>query len=800
MKVVGLRRCLLTSPLLLAIAGLILVVGWSLRTPAPVQAEVTTEAFAREVERVLPQEKPYDYHKRLSEGPVHVARRDPEAKLQAGELVLPEQGWKLVWNQHSSSVLQNAVQDFQDYLATSMGVHVEVEGRDSLESWQNLNRSIVVGTRDQLPGCGTALKGPKDYEIVATPERLTVCGYDERGAMFGLYNLEARMNLREGPFLPANLKTVRHSLYEVRMVQSWMGWMEFPDRLLSHLAHDGFDGIFASAYANPNGDCTTADSSTEFYARMLFQVRRQDPARMRDLINRASRFGIKVYTPIVYQYLGTPESEAGLRKLVQDILKEFPDIQGYVLLTEGFWYKQWGGCHGASKEYVQDWARNWSRAVGIVAEECHRVNPAIEVLPWEYNIDFRPQNVDLKRYFIQQLPANTIPLLTWENGKGFELDGMQGYLRDYSLNQIGPAEVTDAQIGEARRRGMKVYCKADTFTSWQFGTMPYLPVPYQWFARYRALEKYGVNGTMESWSSGYTPNFMTELRAWYCWSGAPPLEELLNAIAARDFGVGGKEMVLKAWDHFSRAIRLVPDTGPNMGTNNAIGNPLFFQEPPLRTTTFKHSWTDHDKWMGYFGGQINPYWPFTVSRMVFYPDFTNRTNHAELYARSATGVEVGPETKVLPVFLKHLRQASDQMEEGLKLYRTAALESPKSKRQRAIREAVVAEHLQRMMQSDYAILEFEDLRLQLTAEQDRRKTVAILDRMETILREEIARTEISLLAATRDSRLGFQLEQDYVYTPYSLREKLESLHETLKKQLGCLDPGISENRTDQPLK
>ena len=131
--------------------------------------------------------------------------------------------------------------------------------------------------------------------------------------------------------------------------------------------------------------------------------------------------------------------------------------------------------------------------------------------------------------------------------------------------------MTDAQIGEARQRGMKVYSKVDTFASWQFGTVPYLPFPYQWHARYEALEKYGVNGTLESWSSGYSPSFIAELRAWSCWSDAPPLEELLGAIAARDFGTGGKEMVLKAWDHFSRAIRLVPDTGPNMGTNNAVG-------------------------------------------------------------------------------------------------------------------------------------------------------------------------------------------------------------------------------------
>ena len=58
--------------------------------------------------------------------------------------------------------------------------------------------------RASVPGCGASLNGPKGYEIVVSPERLTVCGYDERGAMFGLFNVEARMNLREAPFLPAN--------------------------------------------------------------------------------------------------------------------------------------------------------------------------------------------------------------------------------------------------------------------------------------------------------------------------------------------------------------------------------------------------------------------------------------------------------------------------------------------------------------------------------------------------------------------------------------------------------------------
>jgi hypothetical protein len=743
----------------------------------------SAEAIAAEVERVLPQEAAYDYHKKLSTSSVHIPVRDLNTRQTDGEMTIPDKGWKLIWIKGSSEILQNAVNDFSDYLRISQKINVEPDGRDSLADWNNITDGIVAGTREQLPGCGLTLKNPKDYEITISPGRIVVCGFDERGVMFGLYNLEARMNLREAPVLPSGLNTVRHSLYDTRMVLSWMGWMEWPDTVLSHLAHDGYDGIFASVYANPNGDRTTAEGSTEFYARLLFQVRRQEPARIHDLIKRAGKYGIKVYTPIIYQYLGTPESEAGLRRLVKEILKEFPGIKGYILLTEGFYYGEWRAGHSSDDNYMKNWARNWCKAVGIVEEECHKVNPSIEILPWEYNIDFRPHKADLKRYFIRQLPDNVIPLLTWENGKSFEIDGMQGYLRDYSLSQIGPAEVTDSQIEEARNRKMKVYCKADTFASWQYGTIPYLPVPNQWNERYKALEKYGVNGTLESWSSGYKPNFISELRAWTCWSDCPPVDRLYESMASRIFGAEAVEKVVRAWEFFSQAIQLVPDTGPNMGTNNAVGNPLFFTVPPLRTNTYHYSWTDFVKWMGYFGSGLNPYWPFTVSRMVFYPDFTNHTNKAESYARGATGIQAGKDVQILPVFLRYLKTAAGKMEEGLKLYREAALESPGSKRQQALREVIVAEQLHRMMLSDCAILEFEDLRLRQVAEKDAAKKAKILDSMESILREEISRTELSLIAARHDSRLGFQFEQDYVYTPYSLQEKLDLLRETLEKHL-----------------
>lgn len=739
--------------------------------------ESRLSAFNLEVER-LPPEELYDYHKRLSTAPVHTWRRDLNARQAENEIILSDRGWKITWIKGSSTVLENAVRDFCDYLDKSHNILVEPEPTDSIKDLNRHKHYIIAGTKDQLPGCGTSLKKSKDYEIQVTPENIVVCGFDDRGAMFGLYNLEARMNLREAPFLQNDLKVVRHSIYDTRMVLSWMGWMEWPDQLLSHLVHDGFDAIFASVYTNPNGDRTTAETSTDYFARILYLMRKQDPAKVSDLINRASRYGIKVYAPIIWQFFETKESEEGLRELVRNIVTEFPHIKGYVLLTEGFWYKTWGGGHGANKEYMKEWAGNWCKAVGIVEEECHKIDPSIDVLPWEYNIDFRPENSDIKRYFIKQLPQKVTPMLTWENGKSFEIDNLQGFLRDYSLNQIGPAEVTDAQILEAEKRGMKVFSKVDTFASWQYGTIPYLPCPYQWYSRYEALERHGISGTLESWSSGYKPNFVSEIRAWTCWSAGLSQHELFSAIASGIFGRDNIEPVLKAWDHFSKAIQFVPDTGPNMGTNNAVGNPLFLQIPPARTATYQYSWGEQEKILS-----LNPYWPFTESRMVFFPDFSNKTNRAEQYARNATGIEAEKETKILPVFLKYLQLAVDEMEKGLRLYRLAAVNSPEHKREHAVREVIVAEQMQRMMQSDYAVLKFEDLRLQLFNESENNSNKEILNQMERILKEEIDRTESSLLAATRDSRLGFQFEQDYVYTPYSLNQKLSLLKETLDIQL-----------------
>ncbi|MGA2072699.1 MAG: hypothetical protein ABSH52_04280 [Terriglobia bacterium] len=94
----------------------------------------------------------------------------------------------------------------------------------------------------------------------------------------------------------------------------------------------------------------------------------------------------------------------------------------------------------------------------------------------------------------------------------------------------------------------------------------------------------------------------------------------------------------------------------------------------------------------------------------------------------------------------------------------------------------MAEQIERMTRSNHAILEFEDLRFRLnTSESGQQKEIP--EQVATILRDEINRTAASLKTARRDSRLGYEWETDYFYTPEGLEEKLRLLKLTLDVQI-----------------
>src|SRR5262249_12046980 len=155
-------------------------------------AQTTAAEFAQKAYAALPVEEPFAFHKVISEWREPL-RRDPAARPSASEIQIAPQGWSVLTPADSGQVLQTASEEFREYLERSMQVRITAERTPALSDWSTRRNVIVAGTREQLPGCGRALRAPKDYRLLVRPDQIVVCGYDERGVMYCLFDLERRM-------------------------------------------------------------------------------------------------------------------------------------------------------------------------------------------------------------------------------------------------------------------------------------------------------------------------------------------------------------------------------------------------------------------------------------------------------------------------------------------------------------------------------------------------------------------------------------------------------------------------------
>ncbi|MCA9434496.1 MAG: hypothetical protein KC978_01850 [Candidatus Omnitrophica bacterium] len=148
-----------------------------------IEEPITSGEFISRVSEVLTVEDRYEYHQQLKTGSFHAGRRDPNAQATSDEMTIPAKDWRLIIHEDADPLVHHAVEDLQAFLKTSMEVKVEKVSEDSLDSWGSWSNAIVAGTKDQLPGLGQDLRGPKDYEIQVTPDRIVVCGFDASGVV-----------------------------------------------------------------------------------------------------------------------------------------------------------------------------------------------------------------------------------------------------------------------------------------------------------------------------------------------------------------------------------------------------------------------------------------------------------------------------------------------------------------------------------------------------------------------------------------------------------------------------------------
>jgi hypothetical protein len=686
-------------------------------------------------------EKKYAFRQRIDT--IHLPNRyDPRAVPEQNEAVV-ENGWQIVIPADASEYLTRVARDLQDYLFRSMNVSTLLVRHDStVVNAGSSGGAIVLTNCDADPDRSEGLSVPRSYRLRVAPDRILVCGYDEMGCGQACYHIEDLMNLREAPYLTKG-EVVREPLFAPRMVHSGWGIDQFPSAHLNAIAHAGFDTVLVFV-KGPNHTTT-------------------GHLDINDLIARAAGFRLNVY---LYSYLisgqhpENPGAEAYYDATYGELMRAHPGAKGIIFVGEACEFPSkdknttqrlrsdrlpadtkpspgWWPCYD-----YPDW-------LNMVKTIIRREIPDADIVFWTYNWGWCPEEERLR--LIRSLPDDVSVQATFEMFEDVERNGVPTRCVDYTASFAGPGKYFASEAKTAHESKLRLYTMANTGgQTWDFGVIPYEPVPFQWARRHEALlnanSEWGLRGLMESHHMGWWPSIIADLAKWAFWKPTTSAEEIIPRLARRDFGGAAAGDVVKAWRHWSEAIlNYVPTNEDQYG--------------PFR---------------------VGPSYPLLLSDdEIEFPS----ADFAHFGSRILTTNYQPHDPSIIDGEIACLNAMAAGWERGVELMKRAVDLTTESKRENGMRMAVLGEFILRCVWTTVHVKQWWKLRQELRAVGDESERTEVVTRMRILAEAEILNAEETIPLVDYDSRLGWEPSMEYMTDRAHLEWKIAQVRHVLDVEI-----------------
>jgi hypothetical protein len=316
-----------------------------------------------------------------------------------------------------------------------------------------------------------------------------------------------------------------------------------------------------------------------------------------------------------------------------------------------------------------------------------------------------------------------------------ERGGVKSTVGEYSLSTIGPGPRATRHWALARQRGMKTIAKLQASTTWEIGSVPYVPVVENIAQHVANLRDADVAGLMLSWTlGGYpSPNFEAAIETGR--EDRPSVDRVMHSVATRRFGEKRAPAVVEAWRGFSAAFKEYPfHIGGLYGSPVHLGpaNLLWAEPTGYRgrvTMGFAHPFDDVDRWRS------------------IYP--------ADVYAGQLEKVADGFDRAIARLKAKTSESGQDeQIDPALR------------------KEIGVAEACAIHFRSVADQVRFVLARDALAQAKDDRKAAPLRSELKTLIQREAELASRLEAIQSRDSRIGYEAACHYLYIPIDLAEKV----------------------------
>ena len=346
-----------------------------------------------------------------------------------------------------------------------------------------------------------------------------------------------------------------------------------PEKLLAQYASMGIKGVWMHAILYLLNPIPGAEEYSVGHEKRLANLKR--------IVNTCAKYGIKVYLylneprcmPVGFydrkpEWAGievpanhtwtvcttrTPEPLQWLEDTMKKLFSEAKGLGGVFCITMS---ENPTNCHYSVRHEQCPSCKNVlpekiiAGVINAMERGMHAADPDAKMIAydwaWRRHIEDK-DNLEFKSRVLDLLPRCVYVCSVSEWGMNTHIGGVDQYLVDYSISQVGPSPETLGTWEHARKIGTPITAKVQINNSWELSAVPYIPVPYLIEEHLNNLKKAGVSGLMLSWTLGGFPGGNLEL-----------LKATPEEIASAKYHPELAEKVCLAWKQFSEAFRQFP--------------------------------------------------------------------------------------------------------------------------------------------------------------------------------------------------------------------------------------------------
>lgn len=694
----------------------------------------------------MKKENAYEFRKKML--CIHKSSVRDMSKKPDNDMLDLQSGISVVTDVSASEVIRTAALDFINFLDISMGVKASLSYGGSHSG----KGSITVHLAKD---CGVELgdaAGYKGYKIITDNKNIEIYAYDDRGAAQALYFLEDTMQLERAPYIKRG-EVQSRAMFSPQMVHSGYAFDEYPDEYLSQIAHDGRDAILVY----------TMDVNRTPRGYVDFN----------GLIDRAARYGIDVYA---YSYLASdmnPEDE-GAEEYYENnygrLFRECPRLKGVTLVGEavefpsrdphvaqGRYYETTtdGIIHGKPSSGMYP-CEDYPVWLNLLKRIIRKYNENADIVFWSYNWGSQPEEARVK--LIESLPSDISLQATFEMYEPRHFGSAVSHCADYTLSFEGPGKYFISEAEAAKKRGIRLYSMTNTAgMTWDFGPIPYLPMPHQWIRRLEAVrnakDRWGLCGLMECHHYGYYPSFISKLAKWAFIEPRVLLEDILEKLIKSEFGEENYAITNQALELWSDAIRhYTPSDADQYG--------------PFR---------------------VGPSYPFCLYRKTTLPSSKDTSSMPDPMFGSSICVPeygLGPDKRDsitgirIPEEIKSLEKAYRLMQQGIDL-----LSGIKTPNNELLTLLNMGKFIRNSITTGIDAKRWFLLKNRLFIADTKEEAAELLDKMESLLKTEIENAQSTIPIVEADSRLGWEPRMLYVTDRWHLEWKIRQVNAVIDYEI-----------------